>query len=85
VVNIYAVLDPGQIIEEFDEKNNVGEKAVQVPFLVPSCRFDMEKDGDTDGEDLAQLIKGLGTHYGGTDIQFFAAEFGREDCPVSNP
>ena len=40
------------------------------------CEGDFEPDGDVDGSDLAQLIDS-----GGVDIEIFAADLGRINCP----
>jgi hypothetical protein len=40
------------------------------------CEGDFEPDGDVDGKDLAELIDS-----GGVDIDIFAADLGRIDCP----
>jgi parallel beta-helix repeat protein/predicted outer membrane repeat protein len=42
----------------------------------PVCEGDFDTDGDADGSDLAILIDS-----GGADIDIFAEDFGRMDCP----
>ncbi len=40
------------------------------------CEYDSEPDGDVDGSDMAHLIDA-----GTFDIDIFAEDFGRTDCP----
>lgn len=46
------------------------------------CYYDLDGDGDVDGEDLAELVGGLGIDFDDTDIIHFAEEFGRNDCSM---
>jgi hypothetical protein len=45
-------------------------------WLSNPCEGDFEPDGDTDGSDLVKLVEN-----GGIDINVFAEDFGRVNCP----
>jgi hypothetical protein len=46
------------------------------PIAPPPCANDFDEDGDVDGSDLIQEINA-----GGPNIDQFAADFGRKNCP----
>lgn len=85
IVKVYAVVDPGQAVAEFDETNNTAGKGVEVPLTVPRCAHDQDADGDTDGLDLKDFVNGLGTQIDSADLALLAEEFGRDNCPFPMP
>jgi hypothetical protein len=46
-------------------------------WLSNPCEGDGESDGDNDGVDLSRVVA-----HGGVDIDIFAEDFGRVDCPT---
>jgi hypothetical protein len=63
--NCPNIYNPGQ---EDSNGNKIGDAC--------ECEGDSEPDGDVDGRDLAQEISA-----GGSNINKFAEDFGRTDCP----
>lgn len=49
--------------------------------LIPACLYDLDDDGDVDGQDLAELAQGFGTDFNEADLVSFALEFGGNLCP----
>jgi cysteine-rich repeat protein len=64
--------------EQCDDGNNISGDGCSATCTLWSenCEGDFEPDGDVDGSDLVQEINA-----GGLNINQFAADFGRTDCP----
>ena len=58
---------------------NVGKNSLLLNTTKPPCSFDLDKDGDVDGLDLATAINRdlLNT---AEDVENFAAQFGKTGC-----
>jgi hypothetical protein len=50
-------------------------------MAVAGCFYDLDGDGDVDGQDLAALASGFGGTYDADDLAGFALEFGGNLCP----
>ena len=71
-IEIYAIIDETDTIDEFDETNNT----VSARVIPKRCGGDIDNDGDTDGIDLYELLLNMDQ----IDLSLFAKSFGSNDC-----
>ncbi|MCD4722515.1 MAG: hypothetical protein K8S13_22060 [Desulfobacula sp.] len=71
-IEIFAIIDQLDVIDEFDETNNTASIQVNPK----KCGGDIDNDGDTDGTDLYKLM----TDMDQIDLAVFAESFGGNEC-----
>lgn len=88
-VEVYAIVDEAQEVDDLDRDNNWAAVAVRV---LGSCRADLDADGDVDGSDLVAFAEAYvdgdpladlnaDGRVDEQDATVFASELGRANCP----